>query len=184
MATTENETDWSVKIGAGAYASIVEMVAALECDYERLEELRDARDGFEFDEDANLAPDGPGYKNDAEAWAGENPDDAEELKELEEAAGDCASWEDAETRIQEDPLSLEFRSDWEVAGTELNPYEFNLLLSTGGPAVRIIGELDANGEPCRARLEVQDWFKPWTEYVPADMDTLLTYCRVIVYVEM
>jgi hypothetical protein len=39
---------------------------------------------------------------------------------------------------------------------------FELLLTTGGPAVRIMGELDECNEPTRAWLEVQDWGTPWT----------------------
>jgi hypothetical protein len=38
-------------------------------------------------------------------------------------------------------------------------------------------ELDDNGEPHRAWIEAQDWFKPWTEYVGGDGEVLLTYCR-------
>jgi len=174
------EKNWVEEIGAPAYASIAEMVAALECDYDRLEELRDERDGFEFDPDANAAPDGPGYANDREAWAGENPDDADELKELEEAAGECKDADEARERIEEDALSVEVRSGWTSLGEPLAAEEFAILLTTGGPAVRIMGELD-NGEPCRAWLEVQDWGRPWTQYIPADGDTLLTYARVFCF---
>lgn len=170
-----NTVDWVEAIGKPAYASIVEMVAALNCDYDRLEELRDERDGFEIDDiDANAAPDGPNYKNDAEAWADENPDDAEELAELIEAAGDCADRDEAFERIQDDALDVTIRG--EKVNGEWEADEFIILLSTGGPAVRIKGEL-SNGEPSRAWLEVQDWFKPWTEYFPADGDTLLTYAQ-------
>jgi hypothetical protein len=70
------------------------------------------------------------------------------------------------------------RSGWYTPGNEDNePVEFKLLLGTGGPAVQIRGELDANAEPDRAWLEVQDWFKPWTQYHGADQETLLAYCR-------
>ena len=58
-----------------------------------------------------------------------------------------------------------------------------LLLTTGGPAVQIVGELDENQEPKNARLMVQDWFTPWTEYVEADHDVLLDYCRVFYFGE-
>lgn len=169
MATEQIETDWVEKIGASAYASIAEMVAALECDYDRLEELRGDRATWEDPPvDAHTRP--------AEPWAGENPDDAEELAELEAAAGDCESREDAADRISEDPLSVEVRSGWVTPGDDvMTPEEFCILLSTGGPAVRIVGDLNGCGEPIRARLEVQDWFKPWTEYAPADQDTLLSY---------
>lgn len=151
----ETETDWAAKIGKPTADGLREMVAALECDYDRLEELRDARDSFEMD-----------------------PEDAEELADLLEAAGDCESREQADERIQEDPLSIEVRSGWVTPGSEMEAEEFMILLSTGGPAVRIVGELDEHGEPHRAWLEVQDWFKPWTEYhEPGLSDVLLTYAR-------
>ena len=179
---SEKETDWVEKIGAPAADCIREMVAALECDYERLEELREQREDFSFDPDANGAPDGPGYANDREAWAGENPDDAEELAELEAAAGECKDREDAEQRIQDDALSVEVRSIWSSVGDYADecktPGEYLILLTTGGPAVRIRGELNEHGEPSRAWLEVQDWFKPWTEYHrPGLGELLLTYSR-------
>lgn len=176
------ETSWVEKIGKPALASIREMVAALECDYDLLEELRNERDGF-FNPHANTAPDGPGYANDREAWAAENPEDAEELKELEEAAGGCKDREEAEQRIQEDALSVQVRSDWCNVGEEdMTPAEFQILLTTGGPAVRIMGELDDHGEPHRAWLEVQDWGKPWTHYYEPDAaDVLLAYARCFVF---
>lgn len=155
---TEQERDWVQDVGAPAYASIAEMVAALECDYERMEELRDERDNWT-----------------ASTWATENPDDDKELKDLEDAAGECESREEAKQRIEEYPLSLRIFN--ERVGGEWTADRFELLLSTGGPAVRIMGELDGNTEPYRAWLEVQDWYKPWTQYFPADQDTLLAYCR-------
>lgn len=177
------DTDWAEKIGKPAASALREMVAALECDYERLDELREERDEYEIDDiDANLAPDGPGYANDLEAWVGENPEDAEELKELEEEAGDCKGRDDAEQRIHEDPLSVEVRSDWVTPGSAMEAGEFMILLATGGPAVRIMGELDEHGEPYRAWLEVQDWFKSWTEYFePGLGDVLLTYSRCFTF---
>lgn len=162
---TRKETDWVTEIGQPAAESIAEMVAALKCDYGRVEELRDERDSHE---------DG------AKAWAEANPDAAEELAELEKDAGDCKDQDEARQRIEEHPLSLLVRSDWHRLGEESEDAEFELLLGTGGPAVRIVGELQG-GEPVEARLEVQDWFKPWTEYTPADEDTLLEYCRVFCF---
>lgn len=169
------EKDWVKEVGEPAYASIVEMVAAYQCDYDRLEELREARNDYEPDK--AVLDMGPDTEPRASTWAEECPDDAEELKELEEAAGECESQDDAYTRIQEDALSVEIRSDWTTPGEPMTPGEFNILLTTGGPAVRIMGELDEHGEPYRAWLEVQDWGKPWTQYFPADPDTLLTYAR-------
>lgn len=194
MSETQ-ERDWVTEVGAGAYSSIADMVAALKCDYERLEDLKKARDDFE--------PEGevcPNCKAEAEwaktltvgereckhctaiqVWADANTDDAEELKELEGQADDCESEEQARERIEEDPLSIEVRSDWVTVGEEMTAGEFNILLSTGGPASRIMGELDDNREPRRAWLEVQDWFKPWTQYFPADQDVLLEYARCFTY---
>lgn len=174
------------EVGKSAYASIREMVAALECDYDRLEELRDERDSFSMDEDCIHAPDGPGYANSAEAWATENPDDAEELKELEEAANcngePCKDADEARERIQEDALSV--RVFGERTNGEWEADKFEILLTTGGPAVRIMGELDGNCEPSHAWLETQDWGTPWTEYYETGIrDTLLSYCRCFYFGE-
>ncbi len=85
--------------------------------------------------------------------------------------------EDAEMAIQEDPLSIQVRSDWQIPGEELKPGEYEILLSWGGPATRIIGELDEYGQPETAELQAQDWFLPWTEYYQADPEVLLEYVR-------
>ncbi|HEY1380626.1 MAG TPA: hypothetical protein VGF55_27745 [Gemmataceae bacterium] len=153
----------------GQLASIVDMVAALECDYDRLQELRDDRDGFEPEDG------GP------PTWAEANPDDAEELAELEGAAGDCESQEQARERIEEDPLSVQVRSDWHAPGEDPTDAggQYEILLCTGGPACRIVGDLDDCCEPQMARIEHQDWGTPWTEHFP-DADgraALLAYAR-------
>ncbi len=86
--------------------------------------------------------------------------------------------EAARERIDESPLSVMVRSDWYVPiNTEyMKPVEFEILLMTGGPAVRIIGELDEGSTPTRARLQYQDWGTPWTELLdPRDMDALISY---------
>lgn len=175
MSTSEDSLK---ETGRCAAASLVEMVAALECDYDRLETLRGMRTDF-ADEDSDA-----GVSN--IMWAAANPDEASELAELEEAAGECATREEAETRIQEDALSVEVRSGWEDPLTffagEAPPAEFNILLATGGPAVRIMGEL-SNGEPERAWLEVQDWGTPWTRYYDIEQDTLLAYARCFYFGE-
>lgn len=161
MNTEMTQYEQLQAIGQSAFESIAEMVAALDCDYERLEELREARD------DAD----------DAEAWKAENEADAEELAGLENQAGDCESREDAEQRINDDPLSVEVRSSWVTPGEEMTPTEFCILLGTGGPATRIRGELNDYGEPDRVWLEAQDWGTPWTQYQGGDQETLLAYSR-------
>ena len=151
--------------GKCSYESIAEMVAALNCDYDRYQELIDL------------------------AGTGElSNDECGEYDALKKAAGDCKDRDDAEQRIHEDPLSVEVRSDWLEIGSfarepRMQPAEFRILLATGGPAVRIIGELDANCEPTSARLQAQDWFLPWTDYRDADESVLLDYCRCFYFGE-
>lgn len=68
-------------------------------------------------------------------------------------------------RIEEMPLEIAVRSDWHTPGTEAEkPEEYRILLTTGGPALRIIGELDEYSQPESARLEWQDWGTRWTKY--------------------
>lgn len=89
--------------------------------------------------------------------------------------------EDAEQFIFEDPLSIEVRSDWHSPGSDdgNKPGEYNILLCTGGPAVRIVGNLDDYAQPETAHLEYQDWFTPWVEYrlTSDEVKTLLEYAQ-------
>ncbi len=55
--------------------------------------------------------------------------------------------------------ALEVATGKEFDGTKT----YMILLSTGGPATRIIGELDEHGQPTTATFQFQDWFLPWTE---------------------
>jgi len=114
---------------------------------------------------------------------GMDESDFDDLTDLEDAAGDCESEDDARTRIKKDALFVEVRSGWVTQGEELTAFEFNILITTGGPAVRIRGELNEHNEPHRAWLEVQDWYLPWTEYVGADQGVLLDYARCFYFGE-
>ena len=68
-----------------------------------------------------------------------------------------------EENLKERPLSVDVRSNsWQQPMEKLDPDEFQILLSTGGPAMRIIGDLDEHCQPINAKIQVQDWFKPWT----------------------
>lgn len=177
MTLEITEANWIEQVGAPAYAAISGMVDALGVDWDRLEELRsewaDWRDlTVENSDPANggtrrLSPD----QVTRDIWE-DCGGDAEELCELETAAGDAEGEDDARQAIEEDPLSI--RVFGERCGGEWEAQAYEILLTTGGPAVRIVGELDQNDEPETARLEVQDWFKPWTEY-PSDEDVLVQY---------
>ena len=110
-------------------------------------------------------------------WDKEN---AEELRELTEAAtidGELQTDSEAAIeRIYEAPLSVEVRSGWYPPGDDAPaPEEFCILLSTGGPALRIRGDLDERGQPTRAWLEYQDWGTPWTQFYKVEQSTLLTF---------
>lgn len=105
-----------------------------------------------------------------------DPDEEQELSELEEAAGDCTDEEDARTRIEEDPLSVEVRSGWHSVGETLEPAEFRIVLCTGGPHVELQGELGADNEPDRVRVLYSDWGDSG-EIFDFDRDAVLTYCR-------
>lgn len=244
------ETQEGLKeIGKSAYESIAEMVAALRCDYDRLEELREEKpqwvagcniSGYLPDTDPALFVDFDDAKNyiveeirtsaeqreqreedgddkhlaitelaDAfEAsseqelsqqcadgytyWINKINDDPailaswedfEEYRGLVEAAGDCESEDEARQRIEEDALSVKVRSGWTTPGETLEAEEFCILLSTGGPASRIRGELNEHKEPRRAWLEVQDWGTPWTQFFGADQDVLLAYASCFYFGE-
>ena len=65
--------------------------------------------------------------------------------------------------VVEDALEVKVKSDWHQLGQDPELGEFMILLCTGGPAVRIIGELEGD-QPMSAKLQSQDWFTPWTDY--------------------
>lgn len=106
-------------------------------------------------------------------------DDLETLQELIKQAAGCDSQEGALERLEENPLDIQFRSGWESNRDELTPSEFAILLCTGGPAVRIRGELNHNGYPSRAWVEYSDWGIPWTE-LGSYQSTALDYAQLLI----
>lgn len=154
---TENHAEQNAR---GWGETITSLVAALGIDYDKLQELRDTDQGDLTD------------------------DEREELQELTESATvdgeEFKNQEDVAQRIQESPLSVQVRSGWTNPGEPMEAEDFEILLSTGGPALRIMGELDEHKQPRRAWLEHQDWGTPWTEYhgehAPAQ-DDLVTFAQ-------
>jgi hypothetical protein len=125
-----------------------------------IESLRDMLDALEHAERC----DKPGCKHGSETCTVKLAD-GRRVKQMKH--DNPEAWHDPERArqaIQEDPLSIEVRSGWHTPGDEdgNKPAEYNILLGTGGPAARIIGELDEHGQPETATFEFQDWFKPWT----------------------
>jgi len=170
--------------------SIITMVAALNCDYERLEELQNEREAL-----GNAVTDAEtdhtqavreGYAQGVHAayvldnarealseWLQVNGD---EMTELSIEAGDCVDQDEARENVQNDPLSVEVRSDWDIVGGDMSAAEFRIVLCTGGPHVEIRGELD-RGTPCRAWMLYQDWGTPKTQFFEIEQSTLLAYCQ-------
>jgi hypothetical protein len=70
------------------------------------------------------------------------------------------------------------RDGWYQPGrpNEYGPEEYEILLSTGGPALRIYGKLGRDDEPETAELQMQDWFLPWQRYPTAE-EPLLQFAR-------
>lgn len=183
--------------------SIRELVAALSVDYDRLEELRDLRTQMqeELQDACDAVDDAETEQSDARRDNEEfdqgtldnacetmqdleddlyrfGQTDGEELAELEKDAGEFENSVEVVDRIREDPLSIQVRSCWGSPGGKTEACEFQILLCTGGPAVRIRGELDQWNEPSRAWLEYQDWFTPWIEYYEDGAgDVLVEYAR-------
>jgi hypothetical protein len=158
--------------------TIRQYAACLDADRDRLEELREERDSYEPTEEEDAA---------GEGWAYRNPDLAEELADLESAVtvnGDELDEDACRERIEESPLSVEVRGGWRYPGAlDDGPEEYCILLSTGGPALRIVGDLSIHAEPTSARLEYQDWGTPWTERITTgeDRDALMRFVSVFYF---
>jgi len=91
-----------------------------------------------------------------------------EFKKQEDLeAWDCGSnvynWttEGIREKAQNEALSVEFRSGWSSNPEEMEPEEFKILLSTGGPACQIIGKLDQYKQPTDIEIQYQDWGTSW-----------------------
>lgn len=166
---TDKSADSAEDQAKAQVASIVAMVAALECDYERLEELRETAEWHRAIV-AAYAEKMDDWQANADATA-----ELEELAELEDAAGECTSEDDARERIQEDPLSVEMRSGWANTKEDFEAEEFRILLCTGGPHVEIQGELN-NGTPSSVRIIYKDW-GTHDELFDFDRAAVLTYCQ-------
>ena len=90
---------------------------------------------------------------------------------------------DIEYELQQRPLSVEVRSCWRSMNQPWEAGEYRILLSTGGPAMQVTGKLDMYDQPADAVVEVQDWFKPWTEITTTtpDQDAALLWFASLFY---
>ena len=87
---------------------------------------------------------------------------------------------DLEDRGREWPLSVLVRSSWEIPGEPLSAAEYEILLCTGGPAVRVRGNLSEYREPETACIESQDWFTSWNRFPasPDEQEALAAFVRL------
>lgn len=164
--------------------SIREMVAALDVDYDRLEELRDFLEETHADQAGSAT-----FSEWLEAdWKEDDYalDERNEYVELLAAAGERESSDDAEDRIREDALSVEVRSGWYSPhryGDDDEPAEFRIVLCTGGPHVEIRGGLN-NGSPVDAYLHYKDWGTCGDRVnKKGDRDTLIRYASIFFFRE-
>ena len=108
----------------------------------------------------------------------------EHAQECDDAAcgADCPHDEDtAREAITDDVLSVEVRTDWHTVGAveAAKPTHYKILLCWGGPAVQIVGTLDAYNRPDSAKLQYQDWFTTWLDYplTKAEVETVVKYAQ-------
>lgn len=84
---------------------------------------------------------------------------------------DGETYKDADSlreRVMELPLSVQVRGPWHNPGEDSEPDEFNILLTTGGPALRVTGYLGEHNEPENPIVEWQDWGTPWERHYITD----------------
>jgi len=79
------------------------------------------------------------------------PEEEEEIEQIRESINNSA-------------LSVEFRSGWSTNSEKLEAEEFKILLTWGGPALRVIGDLDQYKQAENIKLQFQDWGTPWTDF--------------------
>jgi hypothetical protein len=176
MDTNETPKSNAEQQAEAQYQSICLMLEAIDYDYETLEQLEDELQGVR-DELEDTDSEGIHAEDYALLVA--------EVVRIELAIStnpkpfsDINSPDEAEDQLREDALEVQVRTDWHDSGDTENqsPSEFYILLCTGGPAVRIMGELDEYGQPSRAWLEYQDWSTPWTHmYIKGSNDVLCQY---------
>lgn len=79
-------------------------------------------------------------------------------------------------QLREQPASIQVRSGWHDAisqrpsgalysPSDFKAEEFKIELSGGGPATRIIGELDEDGDVWSVQPQHQNWGTPWTDLI-------------------
>lgn len=118
-------------------------------------------------------------EDNAKSQAGSQYESIRDMLDVYDKAETEQERDEAESRMMENALSVEVRSMWHTPGGDNTAAEYTILLFTGGPAVRIIGELNRYAQADTARIEYQDWGTPWTELylTQEETQTLLAYAQ-------
>ena len=90
-------------------------------------------------------------------------DDFKKDQQLQDS-NDYNQQDELRESILNSALSVEFRSGWSTNPEELEIEEFKILLTWGGPALRVIGDLDQYKQPENIKMQFQDWGTSWTDY--------------------
>ncbi len=131
-----------------------------------------------------MADDHKHEKDNARGWLAEIHRMAQALRD---SGDDDAKNEAARDAIHQSVLSVLVRDGWREVGKKSSAEEFEILLTTGGPALRIRGELDMGDEPKEyPSLEWQGWGTPWTPcdwLSPADREAIHLFASVFYFSE-
>lgn len=180
IKTTETEMSRAEQQAIAQVDSIVDLVRRLD----RNTSAEDFVKGLSDDEAISLwgRYNGPSDDSVAEGEAGR--EDIGEVREnlVEHIAGQMLNPEDysfqynfdedsdeARDQIMDDPLEITYRTGWlnhsEVCDgiDKGNIEECCVLLCTGGPAVRILCDVDHRGTLSRPCVQYQDWGTSWTD---------------------
>jgi len=87
--------------------------------------------------------------------------------------------------VNNSALSVEFRSGWSTNSEKLEAEEFKILLTWGGPALRVIGDLDQYKQAENIKLQFQDWGTYWTDYelTEKEEESLNWFCNCFYFGE-
>lgn len=152
----DNARAWAEQIDRYALASLLET-------WDRMDELKETLEATKH----------PGCTMDKS--------ERDELSKLEGLLSGFRGANDAAEQAMGSVLDIKLSGEW-APGGEPKADGFIILLTTGGPALRIVGELDQRGEPGSAHWEVQDWGLPWTS-VGVECNGLLDFCSLFYFGE-
>jgi hypothetical protein len=140
----------------------------------------------ETEQEFQVAADAAGVR--AAEWMREQLDALEAARTKADGGGEE---DEARDQIENSALSVQVRDGWRQPGPmtprfiEGGPEEYEILISTGGPASRIIGKLGEHCEVDSAEFQFQDWFKPWTtaDLSEAEAATVLEWAQTFYFGE-